>query len=70
MNRTRDHSAWARQPVVWVGALILLASILGCVVTIVLAMRHGDVPVAVGGTVLNVPLKHPSSPDTPAREAK
>jgi hypothetical protein len=34
-------TAW-RQPVVWLGAAIFLASLIGCVVTIVLASRHHD----------------------------
>ena len=35
------------KPVLWLGALIFLASLIGCIVTIVLASRHADVPVAV-----------------------
>ena len=59
MNRPRD--AWFRQPVVWLGALILLASLAGCAVMIMLASRHADAPVeAGGGSVLKVPLRHPS----------
>ena len=34
-------TAW-RQPVVWLGAAIFLASLIGCIVTIVLASHHDD----------------------------
>ena len=46
--RSRDAGAWFRQPVVWLGAAILVASIAGCIVTIVLAARHADTPVETG----------------------
>ena len=50
-NRARhdDGNAerWFRQPLVWLGALIFLASLLGCIATIVVAWRHADVPIAV-----------------------
>ena len=38
---------WFRQPLLWVGALIFVMSLLGCIATIVLAWRHADVPLAV-----------------------
>lgn len=57
MNRPSD--AWFRQPVVWLGALILAASLAGCVAMLVLAWRHADAPVETGGgSVLKVPLRH------------
>jgi hypothetical protein len=37
--------AWYRQPVLWLGAAILVASLAGCVWMIVLGARHADVPV-------------------------
>jgi hypothetical protein len=33
----RDPDAWFRQPVVWIGAAVFAASLLGCVVMIVIA---------------------------------
>ena len=58
--RSREATSWARQPVVWLGAAILLATVIGCVTTIVLASRHADTPVETGGgSVLKVPLRHP-----------
>jgi len=56
VNRPRD--AWFRQPVVWLGGLILAASLAGCVAMIVLASRHADAPVETGGgSVMKVPLQ-------------
>jgi sugar phosphate permease len=57
--KTHDAGAWSRQPVVWLGAAILFASIVACIVTIVLAMRHADTPVeTAGGAVFKVPLRN------------
>lgn len=52
----RPVTAW-RQPVVWLGAVIFLASLIGCIVTIVLASRHDD-PMAGAGAdyLMKVPL--------------
>jgi len=40
-----DPDAWFRQPVLWLGVAIFVASLLGCVITIVIATRNADVPV-------------------------
>ena len=46
-----------RQPIFWVGAAILVAALVACVVTIVLAARHADAPVETTGVrVMKVPL--------------
>ena len=46
-----------RQPIFWVGAAILVAALVACVVTIVLAARHADTPVETTGVrVMKVPL--------------
>lgn len=67
----RDPGAWSRQPVVWLGALILAASILGCVVTIVLALRFPDPPVDThGGHAMNVPLRHAAETAAPTPEKR
>jgi len=69
MSAQRDAGAWFRQPVVWLGALILAASILGCVVTIVLALRFPDAPVDThGGHAMNVPLERSANAAPPARD--
>ena len=57
--KSRDAGAWFRQPVVWLGALIFLVSLLACIAMIVLASRHADVPVeTVGPKVMKVPTGH------------
>ena len=56
VNTERGGGTWFRQPVVWLGALIFVASLVGCIATIVLAWRHADVPVGTtGATVMKVP---------------
>lgn len=67
----RDPDAWFRQPVLWLGAVILAASLFACVVTIVLAMRHADSPIeTAGGSVIKIP-SGPRADSRPAeREAR
>lgn len=57
---------WYRQPVVWLGALLLAASLGGCVLMIVLGARYADeaLPTA-GGTSFKVPLARPPAPQDP-----
>jgi hypothetical protein len=47
VNAARGSAKWFQQPVLWLGTLIFLASLVGCIATIVLAWRHADAPVAV-----------------------
>ena len=68
MNTQRD-AAWFRQPVLWLGALILAVTIIGCVTTIVLALRFADTPVdSDGGKVMSVPLRHSADAGSPKQE--
>ena len=49
--------AWYRQPIVWVGAAVLGASIAGCAWLIVVAERYTDPPLpAAGLQILKMPL--------------
>jgi len=67
----RDPGAWSRQPVVWLGALILAASIVGCVVTIVLALRFPDPPVETrGGQAMTLPLQRSADATPPAHDSR
>lgn len=67
----RGPGAWFRQPVVWLGALILAASIVGCVVMIVLAFRFADALVSTGGShAMNVPLQRSADGAAPARHSR
>jgi len=69
--RSRDAGAWFQQPVVWLGAAILVASIAACVITIVLAMRHADTPTETGsGNILKIPLRHPAATPPAAQERR
>ena len=69
--RSRDSRAWSRQPVAWLGATILVASIAACIITIVLAVRHADAPIETGGgSVLKVPLRHSAAMPPPAQERR
>lgn len=67
-NTELSRSAWYRQPVVWLGALLFAASLAGCVWMIVLGARHADEPLETGATeILRMPLARPApaKPDTP-----
>ena len=61
----RTASAWYRQPVLWLGIAIFLASLAGCVWLIVLGARHADTPVQTSHTVFGVPVSAHSSPQHP-----
>jgi hypothetical protein len=64
------HTAWYRQPVVWLGAMVFAASIAGCIWIITAGMRHADTPVATSQTsVLGVPSSPQRAPQ-PATSAK
>lgn len=56
-------NAWYRAPVVWFGLAILSASIAGCALLIVLALRYPDPPVQLEReTVLKIPESRDSDP--------
>lgn len=58
--------AWYRQPLLWLGALIFVASLAGCVWMIALSARHADTPVPTHHTgVFDVPAGAHSSPASP-----
>lgn len=56
-DRAGMHAgAWYRQPVLWLGAVIFVGSLAGCVWMIVLGARHADAPVPTHHTgVFDVP---------------
>ena len=59
VNTAGGGGQWSRQPVLWLGALILVMSLLGCIATIVLAWRHADLPIeTTGSSVMRVPSGH------------
>lgn len=47
---------WYRQPILWLGAVILFASLAGCISMVVLGMRYGDEPLPVSSErLLKIP---------------
>ena len=51
------RGAWYAQPVLWLGVLLLGASLAGCAWLIVFAAQHADEPLpTVGDRVLKVPV--------------
>lgn len=59
----RERTAWHRQPVLWLGALVFGASLGGCVLMIVLGARHADDPLpTAGGEIMKMPLARPAPP--------
>ena len=64
---TRAASAWYRQPVLWLGAFVFVASLAGCVWLIVVSVRYADTPLTPGShAVLGVPVAAHSAPPPPA----
>lgn len=66
-RRRADGDAWYRQPIVWVGAAVLGASLAGCVWLIAAAERYADPPLpATDFQILKVPLtRTPPPPSGP-----
>lgn len=57
---------WYRQPILWLGAVLLAASLGGCVMMIVLGARHADEPLPIaGGKAFKVPVARPPAPQDP-----
>ena len=70
VNRAYDAGAWFRQPVVWLGATILLASLLGCIVTIVLAWHYADTPIDTSGGSATSPIRQSVAAPPPPKESR
>lgn len=60
---------WYRQPVLWLGAAVFVASLAGCVWMIALGARHADVAVDAPHPVFGVPARSHATP-APAASAK
>lgn len=61
----RTASAWYRQPVLWLGVFVFVASLAGCVWIIVLGANHADTPLDTPHTVFGVPVSAHSSATPP-----
>jgi hypothetical protein len=63
----QPHTAWYRQPVVWLGVLVFAASIAGCVWIIMAGQQHADTPLETGrSAIFGVPATPHSAPPPPA----
>ena len=68
--------AWYRQPVLWLGAAIFVASLAGCIATIVVSSHHVDAPVqdAHPHTLLDMPVhaheKHAARDEPATQDAR
>ncbi|MBO9663014.1 hypothetical protein [Dokdonella sp.] len=58
-TRTDAGRAWYRQPVLWLGALLLAGSLGGCIWMIVLGVQNADEAVPTGERVFKVPTAQP-----------
>lgn len=54
---------WYRQPVLWLGALLLAGSLGGCLWMIVLGARYADEALPTGGQIFKVPTAQPAPPE-------
>jgi hypothetical protein len=57
--RNTTLGRWHHASILWLGAVLFAASLLGCLLTIVLAVRNADPALEVGGdSLLDVPAAH------------
>jgi len=65
--RTEAEGRWYRQPILWLGIVVFIASMAGCVWIIVAGTRSADIPLETSHTVFGVPASARSShrADTP-----
>lgn len=62
MEKSQHDEAWYRQPILWLGAFILAASLAGCIWMIVLAMQNPDeLTHEPERAVLGVPVSRPAT---------
>ena len=50
-----DRDTWYRQPILWLGAAILAASLAGCIWLIVVSLRYDESPGHNAPSLLGVP---------------
>jgi hypothetical protein len=66
LPRAPARTSWYRQPFVWLGVTLFVASLAGCVWIIVVAAHHPDTPVEHAGSGLfGVPSAAHSSHGSP-----
>jgi hypothetical protein len=61
---TTSQERWYRQPIVWLGAAILFACLIGCISMVVLAGRYPDEPLPVSNDqLLKMPVARTPEPN-------
>jgi hypothetical protein len=69
--RAPARTTWYRQPIVWLGVTLFVASLAGCVWIIVVASHHPDAPVEHAGRGLfGVPSAAHSSHGPPPASSR
>ena len=63
--RTDAESRWYRQPILWLGIAVFVASMAGCVWIIMASARSTDIPLETSRTVFGVPASAHSSHEPP-----
>lgn len=58
----KPGSAWYQQPVLWLGMVVFVASLAGCVWMITLGMQHDDTAVQAPRKVFGVPVRTHAAP--------
>lgn len=69
-EHTGDSVPWYRVPVLWVGIAALIGSIVGCGITVALALQHADnglADVAPGGRFQLPPLEEQEPAEAPQK---
>lgn len=65
--RDSSASSWYRQPVLWLGLAVFVASIAGCIWLIVVSVRYADTPLTTSPSVFGVPVSaHSTAHPAPA----
>lgn len=64
---TKPASPWYRQPFLWFGIAVFVASVAGCAWIIVASRRSADIPLHTAPTVFGVPATA-SSRHAPPRQ--
>jgi hypothetical protein len=68
--RADPRGRWYRQPVLWLGAVVFVASLAGCVWMIALGARHADEAVEAPHPVFGVPARSHAAPASAASAAR
>jgi hypothetical protein len=62
---TKPDGRWYRQPFLWFGLAVFVASVAGCAWIIVASIRSADLPLQTSHTVFGVPVSAHSTPPPP-----